>query len=1710
MASATQSQQRYRSLPQREEAEEEDKGNDDTNDLMAASDGEDEEDGEEAGLLGLGLIKLGGASGLASGGGGATRAAAGVPFPGSSPASAGSTSYTNTTAGLSPMTFMSLADSTFTPLSMTSNASNASTASNHSDLYIGDFVDEDLDCNINKYDGGNEKDQDEAEQDDNGAQSPSHRKSQSQSKKNIIAYTTAISEDQQQQQQRHYRLPASAKWSRRRRSLLLKSPSAIGPGGGNSNSNSSIGIIRGGGGASQSAGVNATTATAPGDKMATQSLHPPMPTRARAAATEEKEPGTETGIASRLEGKGYGLLSQENSPTPESDSDNNININKDLDDHSEKRLLNRRSSNPRPPPHHDANDITPSSSVSPAAVGSSLSPVSGAAIKDGDGEEDDEKSQSDSISHSAARGRSTRTSNSTSHTHNTHEHEESEERTQTQLQDSLGLARHHHIAETSTNPNPNTIRPSKSTNKPLPPSFSAPEIIRPKFVRKSQPPSVASPTSSQFSSSSSPPLPHQGSSASYSPVQSRRHSPAIIRTASVSSVLRHPVPDLNTRSGAYTGNIAALEATAERLSMTSSIEDAIRSAHDELKRSDSRRSSILAAASVRRASGEHIIEGLDKILPQPSIRQSSILELNNAARLGGYSPAGFVMSPNHSLSSRLRSGSKGSAGPLSRHSSTKSRAGETVEGDAFPFLSRAGPGKGSVHSIHSVHSVHSARSAQLSLAEIAEMEPPTSLTQEAMETADSAARGGPYVDDEETIRINAYQHVEPGATDIEVDMDLTPNADTEASQPMLDHALDSYWNDDPSPPQLQLRNPEDPISYRDEYQPPAEKRPASAGSHGTYEQVNAFEDFDGVHCDPDTVAEQFPFHREEAQVPPPVQRQSRPISQMPPRPKSYFDAETGQQMLFYPARVPAMLNLPRKLGKGPRAPARNVRRSQVLSAMPEASRESRVWLPDPLEGQMGSPLIDERLSTSSRGPASGSVEQFPQMPEPAVQDLPSPDMQDQQAPELQHLRRPAKLTDADRRKSRMSAMPDQLRASAFFDLPSAPPPKIEIKDGSAMATLDSILDAAASAPVSAFTDHAYAGKLGSEVYGPVKQKKNRQSQMPGAMGADKGHKARASTATALGVHEVEKRKSMWSLLPGRRVSDAATVEGGRSTVMLVDEERQRLSGDRSPLSEGGAALTPGEDEAGSGSSDEEEEDEEAYQGAPTTLLAELQLRKQQQKMRTRPVHKAFPNGMHSTLLELDAVAQVEAKQRRGKKVNLAWEDPDLNPDAQQSDDEDVPLGLLVAKKQAGGNGDISAVAAELNRPLGLMERRDMEENEPLSRRRARLQGRDVPAPVSMYLNSAGAGGPTRQSALNLAPSMSALNLADRSPRLVEPDDDDDVEGETLGERMRRLRAQDEAENPLPRTRPVSGAFSVELLSQFGGGGDEDDAKSKADVKGKAKVVRAPPEEEETLGQRRRRLQAEREAREREMAAGGVGGAAVNLGALNALNGNAAVEPGGRLSRRLSLADVLSANPLDSARGAIDPREQERLRREEEAARAQRLKDEQMRLYRAQMPATLRDPTAGMNKAGGYLGGRFNDGNAGGSGGGVGLGLRPSASMGTLNGQMRNASGGSGYYPQAQAQGQQQQQQYAYGGLPQQQYPQQYQQQQPMMNMGMGMGMGGYAHQPYGTMTMTGAYGNGYAGGMPMPMQMQMPMNMGMQHTQGQLDMVERWRQSIMP
>ncbi|KAH8179578.1 hypothetical protein LIA77_01097 [Sarocladium implicatum] len=878
--------------------------------------------------------------------------------------------------------------------------------------------------------------------------------------------------------------------------------------------------------------------------------------------------------------------------------------------------------------------------------------------------------------------------------------------------------------------------------------------------------------------------------------------PINLTTSTSTGSLPEPATDASSRLGAPVGNVAQLEATAEQLSMTSSIDHAIRDLHGELKRSDSRRSSILAAnARTSPVAEEHHLSGLKRGLSNAS----SIVSTNIAARQGGYSPAGFIMSPTNSLTGRLRSGSKNSTG--------------RPDFDPESILLRHGPGKASVRSV---------RSTKMSLAEISESEP-VALDKNAMDQADAAP---PLEDDpDETLRLP------------EDDM---PNTDA-FHQMMGDNEVDFG-----GPVDLGLGSADEP------------QRPMSSRSNNTFQQAqDAFVDFDGVHWEPDEELD-APIEEE---VPPPR------FAMRPERPQSYIDPLSGQQMMWYPARVPAMLNLPPKLSSHkPRLAQRENRRSQILSAMVQSDYESLAehkhrhsamadlnrggrmpkrdsWLPDPLAGQRESFIgLD---SDHFRDPEADP-------PAPAGEDMGAQDAHSDTPPD--HLRRPQRLSRMapEQRQSSMpqtDALPPQLRASAFFDLPAAAP-QVEVKDGSAMATLDSILDAAAVAPASAFTDHTIAGRLGNEVYG--KEKKRRPQ----------------SSAISLGQlsppAEPKKRSSfMW--LGNRKSSHGSEKNDNLATAPIEDHSAQS-DDERSRLAESvdGQSVIHIPAEAAE-AEDEDSEEGDGYQGPPTTLLAELQLRKQQQKQRTQPLSRAFPNGMHATLLEMDAVAEAQRKERKGKRVNLAWEDPDAHYDQNGSDDDDVPLAIIAAKQQGAKN------MADVDRPLGLMERRELEENEPLSQRRARLQGVGTRSLAQLHQR--------QQSTLSLAPAPrpGGSRSPSRAGLTPEPDanvefEEPEVEGETLGERKRRLVAKEEAEGRLPNTRPVSRAFSDELLSRFGEP-EETSAPAPADTG------------EETLGQRRRRLQAEREARDREMSYGKLTG-----------------RPIAKRNSRLSMSDVLNAYP----------------------------------------------------------------------------------------------------------------------------------------------------------------------------------------------------------
>jgi hypothetical protein len=541
-----------------------------------------------------------------------------------------------------------------------------------------------------------------------------------------------------------------------------------------------------------------------------------------------------------------------------------------------------------------------------------------------------------------------------------------------------------------------------------------------------------------------------------------------------------------------------------------------------------------------------------------------------------------------------------------------------------------------------------------------------------------------------------------------------------------------------------------------------DERPSTAASTDTYRQATTlFTDFDGVHYTPrthETLSRQVSLNR------PPLAS----------TPEHFEQPHPGESMVYYPAPVPMMLNLPQRLSKLPSAAERERRRTQLLNTVPADARKSAAWL-------SGVPELEENEhQTAKKGMTHGS--------------------------------------------SNFATVPPQLRASAFFDQPAARQ-EVEVKQSSAVATLDSILDASAHAPVSAFTDHPIVGQVGAEVYGKANPRKN-------ALHEDK-RKTRTS------VNLLRSREN--SGIPHARSRDD---EAGDQP----EVDAANASGKGTPLRQSqdvdrGDEMIQPEDEGQEESEDDEgdePEEEDQYVGPPTTLLAELQLRKQQQKQRNRTAATAFPNGMHSTLLELDAVAQLQKQSRKQKHITLAWEDPEISV---AQDDDDVPLGMLFPGKNS----------RDENRPLGLMEKREIEENEPLSRRRARLRG-DVPTPRN-------------PSPVKRASTMYTLEV----PGLT--DKDVDEEGETLAQRIRRLKAQGGTATGLGTD------FTSEVMGQLGDSGDKSESKSKT------------PDAEETLGQRRKRLQAEAKSRD-------------------ASGGNGDSVP---MKVRHSMADILQAHPAAGAR-----------------------------------------------------------------------------------------------------------------------------------------------------------------------------------------------------
>lgn len=214
-----------------------------------------------------------------------------------------------------------------------------------------------------------------------------------------------------------------------------------------------------------------------------------------------------------------------------------------------------------------------------------------------------------------------------------------------------------------------------------------------------------------------------------------------------------------------------------------------------------------------------------------------------------------------------------------------------------------------------------------------------------------------------------------------------------------------------------------------------------------------------------------------------------------------------------------------------------------------------------------------------------------------------------------------------------------------------------------------------------------------------------------------------------------------------------------------------------------------------GEMDHSEEDVRDYMGPPNTLMAELETRKHELQHRTRTAPDSM--GLRSTLLQLDAVAQKLSERRRNTPTTMTW-----NHNGHINDnDDDVPLGVLFPEKPG--------IPVD-TRPLGLMEKRELEENEPLSGRCARLRGEQPPSlssrPSTMYL-------PDFQNS-------------------TEPDSGG--EEETLAQRTKRLKAKN-------RSSTATGSdFTSEVLAEI------------SHLKGSAQEGEMAPEE--TLAELRSRLQ----------------------------------------------------------------------------------------------------------------------------------------------------------------------------------------------------------------------------------------------------------------
>ena len=827
--------------------------------------------------------------------------------------------------------------------------------------------------------------------------------------------------------------------------------------------------------------------------------------------------------------------------------------------------------------------------------------------------------------------------------------------------------------------------------------------------------------------------------------------------------LHHPLPDLQSLQGAYVGNVSRLEEHAERMSEAGSdLNEEIRKLHTELKASDSRRSSLRSLgfpgddlARVHTGRSRNV---------STSSHANSVIDTNGPARWGGYSPAGYVTSPVGSL----RSGSwSNPPASLQRHrsGSKASRLGQVVHpAHVHEERGHVDQHPGSPNSIMATPMEHHQQDSP----------PPQRQVSSFTRKYEAIAN---EIRDEIRNSIN---------------LDRPPNMDQ-----YRDHNQDQdqdHYHDGHHEPYSRYELPDRP--------------PTAASTDTSHQARTLWQDFDGTHA-PDTVPEEEEPEPEPEPSHGTHSRHSSFMMRAAPDlpPQGVPPPEEG--MVFYPAPVPRMLNLPKRLSQLPPSDVAARRRTQVLDQIQAENRKSAPWLSgaEPPKNKKG--------------------------------------------------------------RQSFAGLPAALRASAFFDQ-QGPAQEFEVKGESAEDTLDSILEASARAPVSAFTDHPFTGRVGNEVYGPEHKRKSTKLSLVEPVVVEPT-KRRSSfnildtntNSTGGRLNKLKKRNSSADM----NILVARAAESRMSLGAELDEHDENARGPnhhdtpswRTSLEDGQDRDRDAEfEEQALDDEDEQDEQQQEFFGAPTTLLAELQLRKAKQKERNMNYVTMVEEGKmtsHRTLLDLNDDAEREYQKRLKKKVQLAWEAQD-----EDDSDDDIPLGVLYKQPQRN----------DWDRPLGLIAQRELEDNEPLSRRRERLTGV-----------------PNNRRTTTLGAYNSQTNL--EVPTVITPQpesEDDEHAGETLGERMRRLKDKQMLEAALGddvRKSTVSGDFAAEMLSKLG---VDDSPKAPKDA---PSASPAPEDgEEETLGQRRARLKAEAEAR----------GDMLNPGERPALKS------------KMSLADVLSANPYD--------------------------------------------------------------------------------------------------------------------------------------------------------------------------------------------------------